>query len=226
MKRMSTKRKNLAFITLASVFGVAAIQSTEAAVVSVTPAQFAGFSLDIDGDGAAELRRFQPTSGVVAFDLIVDGMSVGSHVAFPSTTFAGFESASFTDLLSFEMSDLFAGIYTAPAVISRDFDNFTGNGFAQASAPIQAWWSYGTSGSGSQPVHLLGVVIDYRAYFSSGETAAIDVYYHNFGSFGPNQTSGPISLATTGIPEPSSVILIMSALSAGLCKRRRTPITR
>lgn len=213
-------------ILLTCVWGVEAIQFANAAVVSVTPAQFAGFSLDIDGDGAAEIRNFQATTGVVSFGIMVDGLRVGSHVNFPNSTFAGFESATFTDLLSFEMSDLFSGNYTAPEVISRDFNNFLGAGFGQVTAPIQAWWSYGTSGSGSQPVHLLGVVIDYRAYFSSGGSAAVDVYYHDFGSFGPNQTSGPISLATTGIPEPSSIILTMSALFAGLCKRRRTRITR
>lgn len=212
-------------ILLTCVFGVSAVKSTEAAVVSVTPDQFAGFSLDIDGDGVAELRRFQPTTGVVAFDLTADGMAVGSHVNFPSTTFAGFESAAFTDPLSLEMSDLFSGIYTAPAVISRQFDNIVGGGFGQATAPIYAWWSYGTTGSSNAPVHLLGVVIDFRDYFSSGGSAAIDVYYHDFGSFGTGQTSGLISLAATGVPEPTSAVLVISAMAAGLFRRRRAQIT-
>jgi hypothetical protein len=190
-------------------------------VVAVSPSQFASFSLDMDGDGAAEISRFQSTAGDISFDLFVDGADVGSFVSFPTTTFAGFETQNFADLQSLESSDLFAGTYVAPAFISRGFDNIIGFGYNTPSTPLQAWWSYGTSGSGSSPFHLLGVVIDYRAYFSSGGTADIEIYYNDYGSFSPNQSSGPISLAATSIPEPASSIFLMSALAAGILRRRK-----
>lgn len=65
-------------VLLTFVFGVSAIQSTEAAEVSVKPDPFAGFSLDIDGDWAAELRRFKPKTGAVAFDLTADRIRTSS----------------------------------------------------------------------------------------------------------------------------------------------------
>ena len=190
---------SLLFFACSFCFGFS--PSARAAVVAVSPSQFASFSLDIDGDGAAEISRFQSTAGDISFELFVDGADVGSFVNFPTTTFAGFEAQTFADLQSLLTNDLFDGTYVAPAVITRGFDNIIGFGSNTPSTPIQAWWSYGTSGSGSSPFRLLGVVIDYRAYFTSGGTADINIYYNDYGSFSPNQSSGPINLAATGIPD-------------------------
>ncbi len=211
----------LSLLHLACFFCIGLSLSARAAVVAVAPSQFASFSLDMDGDGAAEISRFQSTAGGISFDLFVDAAEVGSFVNFPTTTFAGFEAQTFADLEGLITSDLFAGTYVAPSAITRGFDNFIGYGFNTPSTPLQAWWSYGTSGSGSSPFHLLGVVIDYRAYFSSGGTADIEIYYNDYGSFSPNQSSGPISLAATSIPEPESSIFLMSALAAGILRRRK-----
>ena len=212
----------LSLLHLACFFCIGFSPAAHAVVVAVSPSQFASFSLDMDGDGVAEISRFQSTAGAISSDFFVDGADAGAFVNFPTTTFAGFESQVFADLESLITSDLFAGTYVAPAVITRGFDNFIGYGFNTPSTPIQAWWSYGTSGSGNAPFHLLGVVIDYRAYFTSGGIADIDIYYNDYGSFSPNQSSGPISLAATGIPEPSTAILLMSAVLVGLVRRRNS----
>ncbi|MCU0795610.1 MAG: PEP-CTERM sorting domain-containing protein [Akkermansiaceae bacterium] len=192
-----------------------------AAMVSVTPAQFGTFSLDVDSDGTADLSNLASQVGGLSYAVRVDGMAAGSYVTFPDTTFAGFESRSFSDLSALSLDSLFSGNFTAPALINREFDNIPGSGFATSAAPVHAWWAYGTSGSGNAPLHLLGFVADFTDYFTSGGTAAVDIYYHDYGSFSAGQNAGTVTLATTGVPEPASSALFLSALATATLIRRR-----
>ncbi len=194
---------------------------TQAATVSVTPAQFASTSLDLDSDGQAEFGNLQAQIGGVSYQITVDGMAAGSYVTFPDVTFAGFESRTFTDLTSLSLNSLFSGNFTAPTLINREFNNFAGSGFVDASAPIHAWWAYGTAGSGSSPLSLVGLVIDFTEYFNTGGTAAVDIYYHHYGTFSSGQSSGPITLPITAVPEPTSaLLLLLSALAPTLTRHR------
>lgn len=195
--------------------------SAHAAMVSVTPVDFATFSLDVDGDGQAEVSQIIAQTGEVGFGIKVDGTAAGSYVTFPDVTFAGAESRAFTSLSALSLDSLFSGTFTAPAAIHREFNNFGGIGVVTAAAPIHAAWNYGTAGTGSGPLSLVGVVMDFSAYFTSGGTAAVDIYYHHYGNFSAGQSAGSISLATTGVPEPTSSMMLLTAITSGLLRRRR-----
>jgi hypothetical protein len=155
-------------------------------------------SLDLDGDGLADLSRFEESGGVMSCNIIVD--AVNTSIQFPDDVFAGINLGRFNASSALISSSIFSGNFTAQSNLSRNFDNIQGNLFLLASEPILAGWIYSTSGSGAADVHLVGMVIDATDYFISGGTADWKVYHYDFGAFGPGESLANATLASTSYP--------------------------
>ena len=66
---------------------------------------------------------------------------------------------------------------------------------------IAAFWAFGTAGTGSQTVSLVGMVVDFSEYYASNGFADIAFYTHHYGTFGPGDELAGASLLLTGAPE-------------------------
>lgn len=155
-------------------------------------------SLDLDGDGLAELSEFVAGNIYFGCDITVD--AVNTSVQFPDDAFLGVNLRSFSSSSALVASSIFSGNFTAQSNLTRSYDNIQGNLFLDAAGPILAGWIYGTSGSGAADVHLVGMVIDATEYLGSGGSADLKVYHYDFGAFSPGESLANATLASTSYP--------------------------
>jgi hypothetical protein len=176
-------------------------------VVSLPVSSMATYSLDLDLDGVPEVERFlyDNQSGSLSFVGYLDALDAGT--VFPDEPFYGSGGGVFSSLAALAASPKWCGAFLAPSVINRFENNVPGYGIITASEPVWAYWSYGTSGFGTQNVHLQAVVVDATAYFTSGRTADLKIYYHDYGSFAAGEGLNPAILAGTGVPVLASTRL-------------------
>lgn len=194
-------------------------ESAHSAHVVINTSSASEFSLDIDQDGIPEIGLFglvpDDSSG---FQLTVDALSESTD--FISMNFVGIATERTDSIGSLFSSSFITGDFTAPNTLERAIDGANGAAFVLKDFPVLGLWFYGSSGSSGQPVHLLGAVADFTDFYLSGGTGDVNFYYHDFGTFDAGQSSGPISLRSTGIPEPSALVLSM-LLTARIFRRRR-----
>ena len=169
------------------------------AVVSVPPGGLGSFVLDIDSDGFAEFRNFGywPEGNQIAFEFHVDG--IDTITTFPDVPFLGIRGDTFASKEALVASTMFSGDLVVPLGYTRLYDSITGVAFVNGDNPIFAAWMYGSLGSGSDELRLLGMVVDATEFFSSGGNANLDIFFHDYGSFAGGESITGASLSLTGI---------------------------
>lgn len=176
--------------------------SAVAETIAVDPLAGAGFELDIDGDGVGEFTGMfgDPAGTQLGIGLTFDGLTESAEIG--SQAFIGVTSARQPDLESLTELRGFADLFVAPSVVERSasLDNAGNSAFLFSGDPLLAQWTFGTSGSGTDPVRLIGWIVDARDYFSSGGDADIVIHYHDFGEVSAGDPDRWISLRETEIP--------------------------
>ncbi|MGL4399983.1 MAG: hypothetical protein ACRCXD_08950 [Luteolibacter sp.] len=169
------------------------------AVVSVSPTGLGAFVLDIDSDGFAEFENFgySPEENLIAFEFHVDG--INASTTFPDDVFVGIRGDTFASKEALVASTMFSGDLVVPQSYARLYDSITGVSFINGANPIFAAWMYGSLGTGSDELRLLGMVVDATGFFSSGGTANLNIFFHDYGSFAGGQSITGASLSQTGI---------------------------
>lgn len=169
------------------------------AVVSVPPSGLGDFSLDIDSDGFAEFINFGfwPEGNMIAFEFHVDGINLAT--TFPDDLFVGIRAGTFASKEALVASTMFTGDLVVPLGYTRTYDSITGIATVDGSLPLFAAWMYGSLGSGSDELRLLAMVVDATDYFSSGQTANLKIFFHDYGSFAGGEGIVGASLSQTGI---------------------------
>lgn len=173
-----------------------------AGMVEVTPGGLVDVSLDIDGDGVPEIGSlyFDPESPWLGGEFRVDGTREVSN--FAGDVFLGVSGVRVATMADLVEANGFATEFTAPASIERnpEYDPINGTFFLSVDEPLLAIWSYGTSGTGTAPVMLVGFVVDAREHFVSGRIAPVNIYAHNYGPVLGGDAPRWVSLADTGVP--------------------------
>lgn len=189
----------------------------QAASVAVIPGEITPLDLDLDGDGRAEIIYLygSETSGSFAFNL--DWLN--SYTTILGRPFNRMLNAVFPDLDSLYSSEFFSLTLLIPNYTGRDSDIGGGHSTFGVGNPINAAWMLGTAGTGSDPVSVVGIVVDATNYYATSGTAPIDLYTHNFGQFGPGE-SPFLSLAATGVPEPNVIVMLGLVAIPFILKRR------
>lgn len=184
-------------------------------------------NIDMDGDGKPELANLITTDNAasVGFRFGV----IGGPDSNPLNTFP-FEkdlwvSGLVAGAIFGSLQELFeSGFTTASLEIPSYTIRFPTSGGHDMGLsrwhPILATWMLGTSGAGDSPVSLIGCIVDYSSHFGSGGVEPVSIYYHDYGRFSPGTSLPEFNLAATGIPEPSSLALLLSA-SLRILRRSR-----
>lgn len=169
------------------------------AVISVPASDLGLFSLDIDSDGFAEFENFYYSleEGRIYFLTHVDGIDVST--TFPDEAFVGLRSDVFATTGELAGSSMFTGDLLVPEGFNRINDSITGVGSIHDAEPLFAAWMYGSLGTGAEDLRLLGMVIDATDFFSSGGSADLKIFFHDYGAYGGGEGIDGASLAQTGI---------------------------
>ncbi len=169
------------------------------AVISVPASDLGLFSLDLDSDGFAEFERFYfyEEASQIYFLTHVDG--IDSSTTFPDEEFVGIRWGVFASTQELAASSMFSGDLLVPEGFNRLYDSIQGIMTIDQAEPLFAAWMYGSLGTGSDDLRLLGMVIDASDFFSSGGTADLRIFFHDYGSYGGGEGINGASLAQTGI---------------------------
>ena len=178
-------------------------------------------NIDIDRDGIAELRTFVTTDISASYQVRPDVLEgLGGTPIGPFSPHLSFSNALFSSVGALLASDFLRLDLVLPAYTDR-YSN-SGNGIIglSPSNPVSAMWMIGSSGDGTDPVSVTGIVVDYSQFYGSGGTDPVRVYTHSYGSFLPAELIPTFSLLATGVPEPSTPLLLVLA-TVGLMRRNR-----
>jgi len=186
----------------------------QAGMVRVDAADFATFTMDVDGDGANDftsLSLYGTTQVRVnsSFDFYL------ADVIIPGRVDAGESKLSLSlpdaDVAS---EDIWSGTVEVIAAPTRW--NNVKSSYITGDA-IGLHWGSGTKGSAvTDPVSLIGLVVDTRNFDLITSTGSVDLYYNYYGDYGFGDGPQSVSLADTGfqaVPEPATAGLLgISAL--------------
>ena len=184
-----------------AVLGLILFQSpVQADLSSVTLANWASFSLDVDGDGVADFAGSTSDKQNVALTSYTDG-GISTHNlpgARPGQGSYG-TAWQFTTIAALKADSIFAGDVSLVTPLFGDLHLGEGNPTVfniNSAEPIWAGWRFGTAGSGNDPFTIIGAVLDAREFFESDGAAPIKLYTHLYGSIGLGDPPMSVSLAT------------------------------
>jgi hypothetical protein len=168
-------------------------------VISVPASDLGLFSLDLDSDGFAEFESFYfyQEASQIYFLTHVDG--IDRSTTLPDEEFVGIRWGVFASTQDLAASSMFSGDLLVPEGFNRLYDSIQGVMTIDEAEPLFAAWVYGSLGTGSDDLRLLGMVVDASDFFSSGGTADLRIFFHDYGSFGGGDGINGASLAQTGV---------------------------
>ncbi|MBK1826765.1 hypothetical protein [Haloferula rosea] len=174
----------------------------QADVSSTYYSEFDGQSIDIDGDGVPDIAStfFSFEEQRFYFTLNLDYTDIpGTFATANGQTFAGVHSASAQSRDALRSAAGFEIDFVPPENLQRE-ERWPIGGYAGASAeaPITALWYYTNQGRGTEPFHLVGVILDATEYFSDDPVPFIHIHYHYYGEVVERGAPFVCSLAETG----------------------------
>ncbi len=184
------------------LFAILGSQSASAEVNEVLLANWASFTLDVDGDEMADFKG--STSNTENITLI----NVAEGNAFTVQNLPGTRpgqgtlgsSFNFATIAAIQADAIYAGSVSinTPQIINTLHlaENSSVVFNANETTPILAGWRFGTSGTGNDPLTIIGFILDTTEFFSSGGAAPIKLYTHLYGVLGPGDPALSVSLAT------------------------------
>lgn len=108
-------------------------------------------------------------------------------------------SFTFSTIAALQADPIYAGSVSINATLFGDLhlaENASVIFNANPATPVLAGWRFGTSGTGNDPLTIIGFVLDTTEFFSSGGTAPIKLYTHLYGSLSIGDPALSVSLAT------------------------------
>jgi hypothetical protein len=178
-------------------------------------------NIDIDGDGTGELRTFVTTEISASYQVRPDVLEgIGGTAIGPFSPHLSFSSALFSSVGSLLGSDFLSLNLVLPPYTDRYSNGANGIIGLSPSNPVSATWMIGSSGDGTDPISVVGIVIDYSQFYSSRGLEPVLIYTHNYGSFLPADSVPTLSLLSTGVPEPS-ISTLAELGTHGLMRRKR-----
>ncbi|GAA5483208.1 hypothetical protein [Haloferula sargassicola] len=171
-------------------------------LVEAAPSEATTFQLDVDGDGVPELDHFMFSEDDQRLFFFISVDITESPTSLGKNSFRGITGGSAATIEHLSEADGFSTTFVPPQDMKRDSQLDSARGYVSLTddEPLMATWTYGTQGTDSEVAHLVGIIIDARAYFDSGRAAPIRIYYHDAGPVASGGEPRWISLADTGIP--------------------------
>lgn len=164
--------------------------------------EFDGQSIDIDGDGVADIgdtffsfeqQRFFATLRLDYTDI------PGTYATADGKIFAGAHLAEAESRDALRSAAGFEIDFVPPTILQRQ-EQWPSAGYISATEenPVIALWFYGTKGQGTDPFRLVAVIIDASEYFSGHPVPFIHIYSHNYRDVTEGGAPFVSSLADTG----------------------------
>lgn len=175
---------------------------SKADVASIYYSEFDGQTIDIDGDGYPEIAgtgfSFEEQRFYVSLDFDYTDIP-GTFASANGMIFAGALSADAKSRDALRSASGFELNFVPPIILRRQ-ERWPAGGYTSASEedPITALWFYGSRGSGTEPLHLVALIIDATEYFSDNPAPFIHLYYHHYGEVVEGGVPFVSSLAETG----------------------------